>query len=93
MLYDLEILIDVFIKKKVKTGIKHNTLTQVLDFKQKEKETVRDAIGRLKALILRCLPREMPAKDRLISCFLERYPARSSDTMSGKGWPLPAVLS
>ena len=52
-------------------GIKHNTLTQFLDFKQKEKETVRDTIGRLKALILRCPPKEMPEEDRLISCFLE----------------------
>ena len=52
-------------------GIKHNALTQILDFKQKEKETVRDAIGRLEALILHCPPREMPEEDRLISYFLE----------------------
>ena len=52
-------------------GIKHNTLTQILDFTQKEKETVQDALGRLKDLILRCPPREMPEEDRLISCFLE----------------------
>ena len=71
VLYDFEILIDAFIKETTKTGIKHNTLTQILDFKQTKKETVRDAIGRLKALILRCPPREMPAEDRLISCFLE----------------------
>ena len=32
---------------------------------------VRDVIGKLKALILWCPPREMPAEDRLISCFLE----------------------
>ena len=71
ILYYFEILIDAFIKENTKMGIKHNTLTQILDFKQTEKETVRDAIGRLKALILRCPPREMPAEDRLISCFLE----------------------
>ena len=71
MLYDFEIVIDAFIKENTKTKIKHNTLTQVLEFKQKEKETVRDAIGILKALILRCPSREMPAKDRLILCFLE----------------------
>ena len=52
-------------------GIKHNTLTQILGFKQKEKEIVQDEIGRLKDFILQCPPREMPEEDRLISCFLE----------------------
>ena len=70
-LYDFEILVEAFIKENTKTGIKHNTLTQILDFKQKERETVKDAIARLKSLISRCPPREMPAEDRLISCFLE----------------------
>ena len=45
IIYDFEILIDAFIKENTKTGIKHNTLTQILDFKQTDKETVRDAIG------------------------------------------------
>ena len=71
MLYDFEILVEAFIKENTKTGIKHNTLTQILDFKQRERETVKDAIARLKSLISRCPPREMPAEDRLISCFLE----------------------
>ena len=71
MLYDFKILIDAFIKENTKTEIKHSTLTQILHFKQTEKETVRDAIGKLKALILRCPPREMLAEDRLILCFLE----------------------
>ena len=52
-------------------GIKHNTLMQILDFKKKEKETMQDTLGRLKALILRCPSREMLEEDRLISCFLE----------------------
>ena len=71
VLYDFEVLIAAFIKENTKTRIKHNTLMQILDFKKKEKEMVRDAIGRLKALILQCPPREMPEEDRLISCFLE----------------------
>ena len=70
-LYDFEILVEAFIKENTKTGIKHNTLTQILDFKQKDRETIKDAIARLKSLISRCPPREMPAEDRLISCFLE----------------------
>ena len=70
-------MIDAFIRENTKTRIKHNTLTQILNFKQKEKETVRDAIGRLKALILRCPPREMPEEDCLISCFLESLRDRS----------------
>ena len=69
--YDFEVLIIAFIKENTKTGIKHNTLMKILDFKQKEKKIVQDAIGRLKALILRCPLGEMPEEDRLISCFLE----------------------
>ena len=38
-LYDFEILVEAFIKENTKTGIKHNTLTQILDFKQKDRET------------------------------------------------------
>ena len=71
VLYDFEVLIAAFIREHTKMGIQHNTLTQILDLKKKEKETVQDAIGRLKALILRCPPREMPKEDCLISCFLE----------------------
>ncbi|MCO5546848.1 hypothetical protein L7F22_000285 [Adiantum nelumboides] len=79
-LYDLETLVKAFIKENTKTGIKHNTLTQILDFKQKERETVKDAIARLKSLISRCPPREMPAEDRLISCFLESLRDRNLHT-------------
>ena len=32
-LYDFEILVEAFIKENTKTGIKHNTLTLILDFK------------------------------------------------------------
>ena len=60
-LYDFEVLVEAFIKENTKTGIKHNTLTQILDFKQKDRETVKDAIARLRSLISRCPPREMPA--------------------------------
>ena len=42
ILYDFEVLIIAFIKENTKTRIKHNTLTQILDFKKKEKETMRD---------------------------------------------------
>ncbi|MCO5588037.1 hypothetical protein L7F22_041991 [Adiantum nelumboides] len=77
MLYDFEVLIAAFIKENTKTGIKHNILTQILDFKQREKETVKDAIARLKSLISRCPLREMPAEDCLISCFLEGLTDRS----------------
>ena len=79
-LYDFEVLVEAFIKENTKTGIKHNTLTQILDFRQKERETVKDAIARLKSLISRCPPREMPAEDRLISCFLESLRDRNLHT-------------
>ena len=80
-LVDFEILVEAFIKENTKTGIKHNTLTQILDFKQKERETVKDAIARLKSLISRCPPREMPAEERLISCFLESLRDRNLHMM------------
>ena len=62
-LYDFEVLIEAFIKENTKTGIKHNALTQILGSQQKEQETVKDAIARLKSLISRCPPREMPVED------------------------------
>ena len=35
-LYDFEIKVEAFIKENTKTGIKHNTLTQILGVKKKE---------------------------------------------------------
>ena len=52
-------------------GIKHNAVAQIYSFKQKDHETVRDCVNRLKQYIARCLDEEKPSQARLISVFLE----------------------
>ena len=54
-----------------KMGIKHNTVGQIHNFKQKDHESIRDCVSRLKQLYLRCLDEEKPSQTRLISVFLE----------------------
>ena len=44
VLYDFEILVKHYIESFSKIGIKHNTLTQILSFKQNDHETVRESI-------------------------------------------------
>ena len=53
------------------TGIKHNTVTKIYNFKQLESETVRDCSKRLKNYIVRCLEIEIPNQKQLVSLFLE----------------------
>ena len=67
MLYDFEVLVKHFIDSYSKIGIKHNTVTKILGFKQKDKETVRECLDRLKTYIARCLEKEMPSQERLTS--------------------------
>ena len=44
-----------------KIGIKHNTVGQIHNFKQKDHESVRDCVSRLKQLYLRCPDNEKPS--------------------------------
>ena len=60
-----------FISAFSKMGIKHNTVAQIYSFKQKDHESVRDCVNRLKQYILRCPDEEKPSQARLISVFLE----------------------
>ena len=71
VLYDFDILIKKFIEAHTKIGIKHNTVTLILNFKQEERETVRQCIDRMKQYIARCPESEKPKQERLVSCFLE----------------------
>ena len=48
MLYDFEVFIKHVIDTHSKIGIKHNTLTYILNFKQEEGETMKSYIERLK---------------------------------------------
>ena len=47
VLYDFETLVKCFIDAHSKIGIKHNTVTQILSFQQKDNETVKECIDRL----------------------------------------------
>ena len=61
-----------FITAFLKMGIKHNTVAQIYNFKQKTHENVRDCASRLRQYIARCPAREIPSQERLlVSLFLE----------------------
>ena len=46
-------------------------MTQILNFKKKDSETVRQCVDRLRQYIARCHDKETPSQECLISCFLE----------------------
>ena len=71
VLYDFEVVVKHFIDSYSKIQIKHNIVTKIMGFKQKDIETVRECMDRLKTYIARCLEKETPNQERLISCFLE----------------------
>ena len=71
MLYDFETLAKHFLDSYTKIGIKHNTVTQILSFQQKDNNTIKEYIDRLRQYIVRCLASETPIQERLISCFIE----------------------
>ena len=48
VLYDFEVLVKHFIEAYSKIKINHNTVTHILSFKQKDKETVRECVNRLR---------------------------------------------
>ena len=56
-------------------GIKHNTVAQIYNFKQKTHENVRDCASQLRQYIARCpareIPSQIPSQERLVSLFLE----------------------
>ena len=55
VLYDFDILVRWFIEAHTKIGIKHNTITLILNFKQGDKETVRQSIDIMKQYIAQCI--------------------------------------
>ena len=52
-------------------GLKHNAVAQIYSFQQKEFESVRDCVSRLRQYVNRCPNDEKPSQGRLISVFLE----------------------
>ena len=60
-----------FIGAFTKTGIKHSVSTLITNFKQEEKETVRDCANRLRQYIARCPDVELPSQAKAVSIFLE----------------------
>ena len=71
VLYDFDILIKKFIEAHTKIGIRHSTVTLILNFKQGDRETVRQSVDQMKQYIARCPELELPKQERLVSCFLE----------------------
>ena len=71
VLYDYDIMIKKFIEAHTKIGIKHNTVTLIQNFKQGDRETLRQGIDRMKQYIARCPESEVPKQERLVSYFLE----------------------
>ena len=60
-----------------KMGMKHNAVAQIYSFQQRDHETVRDCVNRLKQYIVRCPDDEKPSQARLISIFLEGLKSRT----------------
>ena len=60
-----------FIASFSKMGVKHKPESKIQGFKQKEHETVRDCVNRLKQYIARCPIEEKPSQTKLVSIFLE----------------------
>lgn len=71
MLYEFETLVKYFIESYTKVGIKHNTMSQILNFKQKEKDIVRECADRMRQYTVRCPKNEMLGQERLVSSFIE----------------------
>ena len=60
-----------FVGAFTKIGIKHSVSTLINNFKQEEKEFVRDCANRLRQYIARCPEKELPSQEKLVSLFLE----------------------
>ena len=60
-----------FVGAFTKTGIKNSVSALLYEFKQGEKESVRDCANRLRQYISRCPEGEMPGPEKLVSIFLE----------------------
>ena len=68
---NIEALLQDFVEEFSMPGIKHNTVSQIYSFKQKDNEKVREAALRFKQYIERCPPREKPQEDRQVVLFIE----------------------
>ena len=51
-------------------GLKHNVVALIYSFQQKEHESVRDSVSRLRQYVNRCPPEEKPSQGWPISVFL-----------------------
>ena len=71
VLYDFDVLVKWFIESHTKIGIKHNTVTLILNIKQGDRERVRQSIDRMKQYIAQCPESKLPKQEHLVSCFLE----------------------
>ena len=68
---DFETLEKEFIVAYLEKRVKHNGFALIYDFKQNNRETVRDSKTRVNQYISRCPQGELPSHKRLVSIFLE----------------------
>lgn len=71
MLFNIEILVNNFIEAYLKIGIKHNIVTQILDFKQNGNEIISKCLDRFQKYVSRCPFKEILSVEHVMSCFLE----------------------
>ena len=64
-------LAKAFVRKHTKSGLNHDVLSKIHQFKQEPDESVRDNASHLRQYMTRCLVMEIPSQERLVSIFLE----------------------
>ena len=52
-----------FVREHTKSGLRHNMLSQIHQFKQEPNEFVRDCANRLQQYLTRCLVMEIPSQE------------------------------
>ena len=69
--YIFEVLEKDFIATFSKIGLKFDALFQIHGLKQASDKIVRDYASRLRQYLSRCLEKETPSQEQLVSYFLE----------------------
>ena len=60
-----------FLREHTKSGLKHDVLSQIHQFKQEPNESIRDCASRLRQYLTRCPVIEISSQEPLLSVFLE----------------------
>ena len=60
-----------FVREHTKSGLKNDVLSQIHQFKQEPKKTVRDCANWLRQCLTRCPVMEIPSQEQFVLLFLE----------------------